>query len=160
MIRAQLSFKSGKNALPPNTILVPDATKSFPVTVQWSMESDGTAVLAAPDSRAGHEWCVLDGKLKQIMTGDGGRKKKASAKTAPHAARTLMGGGAPNPKEVKLELDGSKLKNGADYTLVCRRWGVLSSLDFVAVHQPGAAPAKKARAKRKKKAAGKRAAKA
>ena len=79
------------------------------------------------------------------------------AKTVPNVERTLMGGGADNVDDFDIEFSSAKLRNGATYTLVCKSYGVLSALDFVAIHEPKKKAAKKKKAK--KKAAKKRAVK-
>lgn len=150
-IHAHLSLVAGKYAQPPNTVLVPGDRKTFPVRLQLDCECEQTHVVGAPDRAQSHEWCVLDEKLRQVMVGGGG-KRAARKRVDPNVARTIMGGGAPNPQELTVDLVSAKLRNGGAYTLIYRSYGVTAACDFVAIHDVKKAAPKKKRAARKKKA--------
>lgn len=156
-LHAHISLKSGKYAQAPNMVIVPADRKLLPVTVVWNVDSDFDYVVGSQRPGTGHEFCVLDDKLNQVQRGDVSPKaKKQSAKAGPEASRTILGGGAQNMKEVDLDLAALKLKNGRTYTLVCKRWGISATTEFVAVHEPKAKVAKaKRKVKRKAKSAAK-----
>lgn len=156
-VHAHISLKEGPYVQPPNTVLVPNRP-SFRITVQWQLEAKTTYVIAAPDAAVSRVWCLLDEKLRQVQNGADG-KASASKKTDPNVARTVQGGGAPNPKEMAVELASAKLKNGHTYTLVCKRYGVVAAADFVAIKMPAAKKTAKKAAPKKtaKKAAAKQA---
>ena len=156
MVHAHLSLKAGRYCAPPNMVMVPSGRKTFPITVTWQLETSVTYVIAAPDPNVSRVWVVLDEKLREVMNG-ADVKKARSKKTDPNVARTIQGGGAPNPKEMLIELTSAKLKNGHTYTLVCKRYGVIAAADFVAIGAPAPPKAKKKAKKRKaKKKAAKR----
>jgi hypothetical protein len=157
MVKAGLSLVDGKHVQKPNLVLVPAGAKTFPVTVEWSMQSDVGYVIGSDHADVAHRWCVLDAELKQVMHGavKGGRKgpKKAEAVVS----RTLHGGGADNPRQVTFDFDAGKLKNGAAYTLVASRHGLIAAGGFVAIRHPKPkAAAKKKAAGKPRKAAGKK----
>lgn len=172
----RLSLEPSRYAHPPNMILVPRDKKKFKVTVVWKMEAGETRVVGA-NYQAATRWVVLDAALRPVVNGqDYAAGRKPGKKDMSWSSRTVMGGGAPNPMEVDIELESSKLKNGRDYTLLVDSFGILGTLGFVAVEETDTkAPArktgkKKARGKKaarkaapkkapKKKAAGKRTAK-
>lgn len=162
MVKASLSFVKGKFTQQPNLVLVPAGLKQFPVTVEWSMKTEENHVIGSHDPEDAHRWCVLDEDLKQVMRGTVERRRAGSKKAEPVISRTLLGGGAHNPRTDTFEFVGAKLRNGATYVLIASRHGVLAAGEFVAVHEsrPKAAAKKKGAAKRKGAAKKKSAAKA
>lgn len=149
MVKARLSLVAGKHVQEPNLVVVPEGAKTFPVTVEWSIEASDSYIIgsAAPD--LAHRWCVLDGDLKQVMRGTAKGNHRVSKKTESIVSRTLHGGGAHNPRPVTFEFVAAKLQNGAPYLLIASRHGVVAAGEFVAVR----APRPKAKAKAKKKPA-------
>ncbi len=141
-IHTQLSLVAGKYTRLPNVVLVPKR-KAFPVSLELDCECPETHVVGAADKAQAHEWCILDEKLRQVMVGGGNGKRSPSKRVFPYVSRTLMGGGALNPKELTVELASAKLEKGATYTLIFRSYGVTAACDFVAVHEPEKKPAKK-----------------
>ena len=159
-VKPHLSLMPGKYAQPPNVVVVPSNRKSFPIEVAMTMHTERDAVVVSPNKQHSHEWCVLDQNLKQVMVGAVKRGLRVG-KTDSDVERTLMGG-AENPDDFDVELSSAKLRNGATYTLLCKAYGVMAALDFVAVHPPKKKAAKKKVAKKKvakKKVAKKRAVK-
>jgi hypothetical protein len=150
-VRASLAFVPGKYTDEPNIVLVPADRKTFPVGVEWSMESDESYVIGSHSAEDGHRWCVLDPDLKQVMHGSFSSDHKSHRKAEPVVSRTLHGGGAANPRQINLEMSGAKLKSGVCYTLVATRHGVAAAGEFVAVREPKP-KRKKGRAKKKPKA--------
>ncbi len=153
-VHAHLSLKAGPNCHPPNTVVVPGDRKKFPITVTWQLETASTYVIAAPDGKVARVWCVLDENMREVMNG-ADVKRAGSKKTDPNVARTIQGGGAPNPKEMRIELTSAKLKNGHTYSLICKRYGVMAATDFVAIGV-AAPPKKKAKKRLAKKKVAKR----
>lgn len=155
MVKASLAFVEGKYTQPPNVVLVPAGVKTFPITVEWSMQSEENYIIGSHDPEDAHRWCVLDADLKQVMQG-AVRRRQGSKKAEPLVSRTLHGGGAHNPRTDTFEFAGGKLKNAGTYVLIASRHGVLAAGEFVAVHQPGRKAAAKKKAVRKVKAAPKK----
>ena len=151
MVTARLSIVDGRYTEPPNLVLVPAGVKTFPVTVEWSMVADESCVIGSHDPEDAHRWCVLDANLKQVMFGGAKSGRRGLKKATPLASRTLHGGGAGNPRRVTFEFTAARLKNGATYTLVASRHGLIAAAEFVVVAPPKA----RKRAARRKKAAGK-----
>ena len=155
MVSASLAFVEGKYTQPPNVVLVPAGVKRFPVTVEWSMQSEESYVIGSHEPGDAHRWCVLDADLKQGMRG--AVQGRHGAKNAePLISRTLHGGGAHNPRTDTFEFAGARLKNGATYVLIASRHGVIAAGEFVAVRQRGAKAAAKKKAAGKPKAAAKK----
>lgn len=150
MVKARLSLVAGKHTQPPNLVLVPAGAKSFPVAVEWSMETEESYVIGSHDPADAHVWCVLDAGFKQVMRG-AVKRRGGPKKAEPMISRTLHGGGAPNPRRESFELEAGKLKNGAAYTLVASRHGMVAAFDFVAVHEPKPKAATRKKAKKAKK---------
>lgn len=149
-VTASLSFVKSKHTQPPNLVMVPADAKRFPVTVEWSMHTDDdNYVIGSDHPDAAHRWCVLDGDLKQVMQGAVKGGRRGPKKAAAVVSRTIHGGGAHNPRQVTLEFVGAKLKNGASYTLVAGRHGILAAGEFVAVHAAAEKATKKAGGKAK-----------
>ena len=153
MVKARLSFVEGKHTQQPNLVLVPAGAKTFPVTVEWSMQSEASYVIGSSHADAAYRWCVLDSDLKQVMHGGVKGGRRGPKKAEPLVSRTLHGGGADNPRQVTLEFVGAKLKNGAAYTLVGSRHGIMAAGEFVAVHERKPKAAAKKKGVRKAKAA-------
>ena len=151
-VKARLSFVKGKFVQPPNVVVVPAGAKRFPVTVAWSMESDESYVIGSHDPADAHRWCVLDANLAQVMRGAVKGRHGGSKKAEPVVSRTLHGGGAHNPRTDTFEFTGTRLKNGAAYTLVASRHGMIAAIEFVAVRQAKPKPAPKRRVARPKAA--------
>ena len=149
-VSARISFVKDKHTQPPNLVLVPAGAKRFPVTVEWSMQTaDDNYVIGSGHPDAAHRWCVLDADLKQVMQGAVKGGRRGPKKAAPVVSRTIHGGGAHNPRQVTFEFVGAKLKNGASYTLVASRHGIIAAGEFVAVHVATKKSPKKARGKAK-----------
>ena len=152
MVKASLSLVEGKHTQPPNLVVVPAGVKRFAVEVEWAMQSEESYVLASHDPEDAHRWCVLDADLAQVMRGSVKGRHGRGKKAEPLVSRTLHGGGAHNPRTDTLELTASRLKNGATYTLIASRHGMIAGIEFVAVRQAKPRAVKK-RAAVKKKAA-------
>ncbi len=157
MVQARLDLVAGKYTQEPNLVLVPEGVKTFPVTVEWSMQTPDSYVIGSATPDHAHRWCVLDGDLKQVMQGTAKGNHRVSKKTESIVSRTLHGGGAHNPRPITFEFVAAKLRNGAAYLLIASRHGLVAAGEFVAVRRPAAKAVakKKPRAKKAKASKGK-----
>lgn len=150
--KTRLSLVAGKHVHEPNVVLVPADAKTFPVTVEWSLQPEDGYVVCSHHPDEAHRWCVLDDDLKQVLHGAFKGGRAPSKKVEPVVSRTLHGDGE-NLRQITLQFTSARLRNGASYTLIASRHGVIAAGEFVAVREPrlrAAKRAKRAPAKTKK----------
>ena len=158
LVKPRLALVAGEHAHPPNVVFIPAGRKSFRVTVSMTFETPETTVVGSPKRSHTHPWTVLDGHLRQVMGGEARHGLKVGPKNAD-ASQMLMAGGE-NRDDFDLDFTTAKLADGRAYTLICKSFGAVASLDFVAVAAPKASAAKGATKARRKPAAKKTAKKA